>query len=324
MMINLTNVQYHYESYEKESGLLGSLKDFRKRKVIKETAISCFNLEVGKGEIIGLLGPNGAGKTTLIKMMCGILQPSEGEVWCNQFQPFKKEAAYLKSIGVLMGQKSQLIWDLPPIETLNMLQVIYDIDRSIFEARLNEMMLLLDIDKKKKTPVRKLSLGERVKFELVCALIHNPALLFLDEPTIGLDITSQKNIHAFLKQINEKYQTTIILTSHYMKDIETLANRIVIVMHGDKVKDTTIQQLKADFTFEDTYELVFSDEIPDELLRYKQMDDTRITFTENELRQVIEMLHELPHPEIISSLTKKSVEFEDIIAQIFKDGGGMK
>ena len=323
-MINLTNVQYHYESYEKESGLLGSLKDFRKRKVIKETAISCFNLEVGKGEIIGLLGPNGAGKTTLIKMMCGILQPSEGEVWCNQFQPFKKEAAYLKSIGVLMGQKSQLIWDLPPIETLNMLQVIYDIDRSIFEARLNEMMLLLDIDKKKKTPVRKLSLGERVKFELVCALIHNPALLFLDEPTIGLDITSQKNIHAFLKQINEKYQTTIILTSHYMKDIETLANRIVIVMHGDKVKDTTIQQLKADFTFEDTYELVFSDEIPDELLRYKQMDDTRITFTENELRQVIEMLHELPHPEIISSLTKKSVEFEDIIAQIFKDGGGMK
>ena len=323
-MINLTNVQYHYESYEKESGLLGSLKDFRKRKVIKETAISCFNLEVGKGEIIGLLGPNGAGKTTLIKMMCGILQPSEGEVWCNQFQPFKKEAAYLKSIGVLMGQKSQLIWDLPPIETLNMLQVIYDIDRTIFEARLNEMMLLLDIDKKKKTPVRKLSLGERVKFELVCALIHNPALLFLDEPTIGLDITSQKNIHAFLKQINEKYQTTIILTSHYMKDIETLANRIVIVMHGDKVKDTTIQQLKADFTFEDTYELVFSDEIPDELLRYKQMDDTRITFTENELRQVIEMLHELPHPEIISSLTKKSVEFEDIIAQIFKDGGGMK
>lgn len=323
-MIRLTNVQYHYESYEKESGLLGSLKDFRKRKVTKETAIRSFNLEVGKGEIIGLLGPNGAGKTTLIKMMCGILQPSEGEVRCNQFQPFKKEAAYLKSIGVLMGQKSQLIWDLPPIETLNMLQVIYEIDRKIFEERLHEMMLLLDIDKKKKTPVRKLSLGERVKFELVCALIHNPALLFLDEPTIGLDITSQKNIHAFLKQVNEKHQTTIILTSHYMKDIETLANRIVIVMHGDKVKDTTIQQLKSDFTFEDTYELVFSDKIPDELLRYKQMDDTRITFPANELRHVIEMLHELPHPEIISSLTKKSAEFEDIIAQIFKDGGGMK
>lgn len=323
-MIRLTNVQYNYESYEKESGLLGSLKDFRKRKVTKETAIRSFNLEVGKGEIIGLLGPNGAGKTTLIKMMCGILQPSEGEVRCNQFQPFKKEAAYLKSIGVLMGQKSQLIWDLPPIETLNMLQVIYEIDRATFEARLSEMMELLDIDKKKKTPVRKLSLGERVKFELVCALIHNPALLFLDEPTIGLDITSQKNIHAFLKQVNEKHQTTIILTSHYMKDIETLANRIVIVMDGDKVKDTTIQQLKADFTFEDTYELVFSDKIPAELLRYKQMDDTHITFPANELSHVLEMLHELPQPEIISSLTKKSAEFEDIIAQIFKDGGGMK
>ncbi|MBP1905536.1 ABC-2 type transport system ATP-binding protein [Paenibacillus turicensis] len=323
-MIKLTNVHYHYESYEKESGLLGSLKDFRKRKAIKETAIRSFNFEVSKGEIIGLLGPNGAGKTTLIKMMCGILQPSEGEVWCNQFQPFKKEAAYLKSIGVLMGQKSQLIWDLPPIETLNMLQVIYEIDRAIFETRLNEMMLLLDIDKKKKTPVRKLSLGERVKFELVCALIHNPALLFLDEPTIGLDITSQKNIHAFLKQVNEKHQTTIILTSHYMKDIETLANRIVIVMHGDKVKDTTIQQLKSDFTFEDTYELMFSDKIPAELQRYKQMDGTRIVFPANELRHVIEILYELPHPEIISSLTKKSAEFEDIIAQIFKDGGGMK
>lgn len=323
-MIRLSNVQYHYESYEKESGLLGSLKDFRKRKVIKETAIRSFNLEVGKGEIIGLLGPNGAGKTTLIKMMCGILQPSEGEVRCNQFQPFKKEATYLKSIGVLMGQKSQLIWDLPPIETLNMLQVIYEIDRKVFEARLNEMMLLLDIVKKKKTPVRKLSLGERVKFELVCALIHNPALLFLDEPTIGLDITSQKNIHAFLKQVNEKHQTTIILTSHYMKDIETLANRIVIVMDGDKVKDTTIQQLKADFTFEDTYELLFSDNIPSELQRYKQMDDMRITFPTNELRHVIEILHELSHPGIISSLTKKSAEFEDIIAQIFKDGGGMK
>lgn len=322
-MIKLSNVQYNYESYEKESGLLGSLRDFRKRKVVQQTAIKSFNLEVKKGEIIGLLGPNGAGKTTLIKMMCGILQPSNGAIQCNQFQPFKKEAPFLKSIGVLMGQKSQLIWDLPPIETLNMLQVIYEIDRATFQSRIDNMLTLLDIDKKKKTPVRKLSLGERVKFELVCALIHNPALLFLDEPTIGLDITSQKNIHSFLKQINEMYQTTIILTSHYIKDIETLANRIVIVMNGQKIKDTTIQELKTDFTLDDTYELVFTDNIPIDLQRYKQSDDHTITFSSIDIREVMNVLQALPHPEMIVSLTKKSAEFEDIIAQIFKDGGGV-
>jgi len=165
-------------------------------------AIKDINVSINKGEIVGLLGPNGAGKTTLIKLLTGILEIKSGEMLCLNKTPYKKEKNYLKNIGVVMGQKSQLIWDLPAMETLRMLKEIYEIDRKEFEERLEKLLRLLNLKEKVSTPVRKLSLGERIKFELTCSLIHKPQILFLDEPTIGLDITSQYAVYDFLREVN--------------------------------------------------------------------------------------------------------------------------
>lgn len=203
-MIKIENLFYSYNSFEKDSGFLGSLKDFFKRREIKKSAIEDFNLEIETGEIVGILGPNGSGKTTLIKLLTGILNPESGNIECEGYIPFKKERGYLKSIGVVIGQKSQLIWDLPAVETLEMLRCIYKIDKVSYRNKLNNMVKLLNLEDKLRIPVRKLSLGERIKFEIICALIHSPKILFLDEPTIGLDITSQRSIHEFLLDINKK------------------------------------------------------------------------------------------------------------------------
>ncbi|MFV0558814.1 MAG: ATP-binding cassette domain-containing protein [Enterococcus sp.] len=315
-MIKIENVSYTYETYAVETGLFGALKDFRKRNKTVQHALKNINLTVQSGEIIGLLGPNGAGKTTLIKLLCGILTPTRGTVTCDGFTPYKKEKAYLKEIGAVIGQKSQLLWDLPPLETLNMLKVIYDIEAETFQKNLEYMVGLMSLEQKLNIPVRKLSLGERIKFEIICSLIHSPKILFLDEPTIGLDLTSQRNIHQFLREINQTMETTIILTSHYMKDIETLAERIVIVMDGEKVEDTTIQQLKKQFSLSEKYRLTFKSNIPKELEGYRQVESQTIEFEKAEFAEVLQRLTPKKLEEI-ESLVEDAPKFEEIIYQIF-------
>ena len=246
-IIKCENLNYWYETYEKKSGIKGTLQDLWKRKHKKVMAIKDINVSINKGEIVGLLGPNGAGKTTLIKLLTGILKVKSGEILCLNKTPYKKEKIYLKNIGVVMGQKSQLIWDLPAMETLKMLKEIYEIDRTEFEERLEKLLRLLNLKEKVSTPVRKLSLGERIKFELTCSLIHRPQILFLDEPTIGLDITSQYAVYDFLREVNRTENTTIILTSHYMKDIENLCERVIIILKGEKHFDLPLEELKEKF-----------------------------------------------------------------------------
>ena len=243
-IIKCENLNYWYETYEKKSGIKGTLQDLWKRNHKRVMAIKNINISINKGEIVGLLGPNGAGKTTLIKLLTGILEVKSGEILCLNKTPYKKEKNYLKNIGVVMGQKSQLIWDLPAMETLRMLKEIYEIDRKEFEERLEKLLRLLNLKEKVSTPVRKLSLGERIKFELTCSLIHKPQILFLDEPTIGLDITSQYAVYDFLREVNRTENTTIILTSHYMKDIENLCERVVIILKGEKHFDLPLEELK--------------------------------------------------------------------------------
>jgi len=249
-IIKCENLNYWYETYEKKSGIKGTLQDLWKRKHKKVMAIKDINVSINKGEIVGLLGPNGAGKTTLIKLLTGILEVKSGEILCLNKTPYKKEKNYLKNIGVVMGQKSQLIWDLPAMETLRMLKEIYEIDRKEFEERLEKLLRLLNLKEKVSTPVRKLSLGERIKFELTCSLIHRPQILFLDEPTIGLDITSQYAVYDFLREVNRTENTTIILTSHYMKDIENLCERVVIILKGEKHFDLPLEELKEEVVIE--------------------------------------------------------------------------
>lgn len=252
-MISCKNLSYWYETFEKQEGIRGTLSDLKKRKYKKVEAVKNISFEIERGEIVGILGSNGAGKTTLIKMLTGILPPKEGEVSSMGFCPFKKEKNYLSSIGVVMGQKSQLIWDLPAYETFKMIKEIYNISKTDFENRMNKLVEMLKIKEKLYVPVRKLSLGERVKFELICALLHSPQILFLDEPTLGLDVVSQYAIYDFLKEINRKEQTTILLTSHYMKDIENLADKIMIIINGEKVKESTIEDLKKEFAIDRSY-----------------------------------------------------------------------
>lgn len=239
-IVEAEELSHTYRTHQKGEGLLSSLKDFLKRSQTYAHALQNVSFHISPGEIVGLLGPNGAGKTTLLKILSGLIHPTSGTANVIGTTPHKKERGFLKQIGMVMGQKSQLLWDIPALDTLHIIRELYGIPKQIFDTRLAEFVDLLSIGKLLNTPVRTLSLGERMKFELVASLIHNPKLLFLDEPTIGLDIISQRAIRDFLLQINRLYKTTIIITSHYMRDIEVLAKRILIIKKGAILHDAPI------------------------------------------------------------------------------------
>lgn len=313
-IIELKGVNYFYKTFKKQQGFVGSIKDFWKREEERVHSLRNFELEIGKGEILGLLGPNGAGKTTLIKLLSGILEPDSGEVSCMGHRPFRKEKAYLKNIGVVLGQKSQLIWDLPALETLDMLRLIYEVEKSEYEQRLELLLDLLELKDKLHIPVRKLSLGERVKFELICALIHRPEVLFLDEPTIGLDLTSQRNIHRFLKEINRKEKITVLLTSHYLKDIEALCERIVIVMKGQKKEDTSIRALVEKFSGKGSeFVIEFTDFVPEGLHMLGEVRENSLEVSDKVLE---DLLTSLPIDKV-ESVKRKRKSFDEVIYQIY-------
>lgn len=300
-MLKIKNIKYEYKTYEKSTGALSVVKDFFNRKYNYIEAINIEELNIAKGEMVGLLGPNGAGKTTLIKLMTGILSLKEGEIICDEYIPYEKKKEFLKEIGVVMGQKSQLLWDLPALDTLEMLRDIYEIDNSNFDKRLEQLLKLLNLESKIKIPVRKLSLGERLKFELICSLIHKPKILFLDEPTIGVDIVSQKAIYDFLLELNKLENTTIILTSHNMKDIETLCKRIIIILDGKITMDTTIDDLKSKYRTEKKYIIhTETDEFPYKDIEYTKIDNCKyeirndnIKFIENDIKELEEIIYDI-------------------------------
>lgn len=317
-IIKCEKLNYWYQTYEKSSGIKGTLQDLWKRKHKKAPAVIDVDISINKGEIVGLLGPNGAGKTTLIKLLTGILELKSGEIKCLNKNPYKKEKEYLKNIGVVMGQKSQLIWDLPSMETLKMLKEIYEIEKKEFEKRLGKLLQLLNLKGKINIPVRKLSLGERIKFELICSLIHKPQILFLDEPTIGLDITSQYAVYDFLREVNKTENTTIVLTSHYMKDIEKLCERVIIILKGEKHFDLTIDELKQKFITKKTYIVESKNE--------------KLPFEENNFivkkldNKIFEIYHEQGDIKIeelnlkdIVSIKENTPELEDIIFELFSN-----
>lgn len=258
-IITVNQVNFTYTSYKKLEGFLGIFK--REKKEIQ--ALRNFSMRLNEGEILGLLGLNGAGKTTLIKLLTGILNPNKGKIEVLETSPFKKEKTFLKQIGVMFGQKSQLIWDLPPINTLTMLCEIYGLSHQEFKERLDFFVKKLNIEEQLYQPVRKLSLGQRIKFELICSLIHNPKIVFLDEPTIGVDIPSKMSIYDFLLELNRNSKTTIILTSHDSQDIEVLAKHIVILNNGIKIFDGSKNELKNKYMRNDQLEVTTNREVID-------------------------------------------------------------
>ncbi|MGL5646320.1 MAG: ABC transporter ATP-binding protein [Clostridium sp.] len=232
-----------YEFYKKKRGIRGSFENFFRREMLKKEAVKNINFSIKEGEIVAFLGPNGAGKTTTLKMLSGILFPTKGSIEILGFDPSKRENKFKEKISIVMGQKNQLWWDLPSIESFYLIKKIYNIKDKDYEDRLNKMAKLLDVIHLLEVQVRRLSLGERMKMEIIAALLHNPKVLFLDEPTIGLDIVSQKKIREFLKFHNKKEKTTIILTSHYMEDIKSLCERCIVIAKGQVVYDDKLEAL---------------------------------------------------------------------------------
>lgn len=238
------NLSKKFISYKKAPGLKGSFESFFKRNPVEKYAVSNFDLEIQPGEVIGLLGPNGAGKTTLMKMFTGIIVPSDGEVSILGHKPWLRAKDFRKKIALVMGQKSQLWWDIPAMDSFELLQKYYEISEKNFKDRIEEMSSLLDVQRLLHVHVRKLSLGERMKMELMASLLHNPELIFLDEPTIGLDLVAQENIRAFINKYRKEHGCSIIITSHYMEDVYALCERLVLIMDGKKSFDGPIHQFE--------------------------------------------------------------------------------
>lgn len=222
----------------------GSIQNLFVRDYMTVRAVDRVNFAVERGEMVGYIGPNGAGKSTSIKMLTGILMPSSGEARVNGFLPYKQRRQYVKSIGVVFGQRTQLWWDIAVVESFKLLRRIYEVSDADFRERMGKFNEILGIQDYLFTPVRKLSLGERMRCDLAAALLHNPPLLFLDEPTIGLDVVAKDQIRKFLRAINREFQTTVLLTTHDLDDIEELCRRIMIIDHGRLLYDGPLDLLK--------------------------------------------------------------------------------
>lgn len=236
-MIHVDNLKKSFRVHKKEAGLKGSFKALFHRKWEEKHALKGVSLKVGPGEIVGLVGANGAGKTTLVKALAGIIHPTSGEAKVLGHTPWERDNAFRSQIALIMGQKAQLWWDLPAADCFLLLQEIYQIPEKEFRESLGALTSALTVEKLLNTPIRRLSLGERMKMELIAALLHRPKVVFLDEPTIGLDLTAQRAIREFILQYRKDHQPAMILTSHYMEDIEQLCERIVIIREGQFVYD---------------------------------------------------------------------------------------
>lgn len=243
-MIKVTGLRKTFSTHVKEPGLMGSIKGLVNRKTIQKDALKSVNLEIKQGEIIGLIGANGAGKTTLVKILAGIVHPTSGEATVLGFKPWERSNEYRKQMSLIMGQKAQVWWDLPALDSFLLLKEIYQIEDSLYKKNLEFLADTLMIHDQLKVQVRKLSLGERMKVELMAALLHNPKVIFLDEPTIGLDISAQKAVREFMKGYQAEFKPITILTSHYMEDIKELCPRIVIMKQGEFVYDGSLSQVQ--------------------------------------------------------------------------------
>lgn len=242
-MIEAKNLTRIFRTYRKRPGFWGGVRGLFHREYEELAAANDISFSIKAGEFVGFLGPNGAGKTTVLKMLSGLIFPTSGQVTVDGFIPSERKSDYRRIFALVLGQKNQLWWDLPAAESFNLLRHIYDVPKSLFHSRLEELTTRLGVTDKLNVMVRELSLGERMKMELIAALLHGPRILFLDEPTIGLDVVSQRAVREFLREYNRKYQTTILLTSHYMADIKALCERVIVVHKGRKIHDGDLARL---------------------------------------------------------------------------------
>lgn len=266
-VIEVNNLSKSFSYYKKEEGFRSSLKNlFHREKLVKD-AVKNISFSISEGEIVGFLGPNGAGKTTTLKMLSGILFPTSGSASVLGYTPWERKKEFKMNFSIVMGQKSQLWWDLPANESLHLNKSIYELDDKDFEYTVEELAELLDVRELLKVQVRRLSLGERMKMELIASLVHRPKVMLLDEPTIGLDVISQKKIREFLKYYNQKNKTTILLTSHYMNDIEDMCKRSVVINQGRIVYDGELSGINELFSMKKLIKLQLTDFVEENVLK---------------------------------------------------------
>ena len=330
-MIEVKNVSKEFKKIIKEPGLKGSVKSLfhKKQEIVK--AVDDISFTVEKGEILGFIGPNGAGKSTAIKMLTGILTPTSGEIMINGQVPYKNRKKYVKEIGVVFGQRTQLWWDLPLSETFTVLKEIYQIEDAAFKKRMDFLNQVLDLEQFIKSPVRTLSLGQRMRADIAASMIHNPKVLFLDEPTIGLDVVVKDNIRKAIAEINQNEKTTIILTTHDISDIELLCKRIVMIDKGKKVYDGALDKMKEKYgkmreihinlkSTEDMNKLAFAEKfdlLEDDLEVKLEGKKATVKFNSSKA-QVSDMLSYILATITVKDIAVSEADIEEIIRRLYK------
>jgi ABC-2 type transport system ATP-binding protein len=322
-MIEVEHLTRIFRTYKKQPGFWAGVKGLFSRKFDETAAAKDISFSIAEGEFVGFLGPNGAGKTTTLKMLSGLIFPTSGKARVAGFDPTKRENAYRRIFALVLGQKNQLWWDLPAIESFALLRAIYGLEEAAYKATLDELVALLGVSEKLNVMVRELSLGERMKMELIAALIHRPKVLFLDEPTIGLDVVSQRAVRLFLRDYNRRHRVTIILTSHYMADIKELCERVIVIHKGSKIYDGALDRLEAgsdskkkivrfvpkDAGFPETWRSRFGDTSrgPDGTFTLRVPSD-----------DVVAVAQEVLATGPVADITIEDVPLEDIIAELFQ------
>ena len=325
-VIEVRNLTKRYRSFKKKEGFIGSIRGLFRREYIEKVALNAISLTVNRGDFLGFAGPNGAGKTTMLKILSGILHPTQGTVSVNGYLPTKRPTSFLKQITFVAGNKTQLDWSLPPMDSYLLNKEIYDIPERLFRERVKTLATILNLDSVIPRPVRELSLGERMKSELLAALLHDPEIIFLDEPTIGLDVNSQRNVWRFLEYLNQKESKTIILTSHYMEDIKRLCKRIVLINEGDIIFDDYLSAFldyysvrrRITFTLEDTSKASHLRERFDALGHTVNVEGSVYSITV-EKGNVEKTVHEIMDQFEVSDLKIEDEPIQDIIAEIFEE-----
>lgn len=308
-----------YRTYRKERGLWGSIKGLVKRRHDETRAADDVSFQIEQGEFVGFLGPNGAGKTTVLKMLSGLLNPTSGEARVLGFVPWERRNEMKRQFSLVMGQKNALWWDLPAQESLELNRAIYGIDRTHFKKVVEGLSELLEVQDKMNVMVRELSLGERMKMELISALIHQPRVLFLDEPTIGLDVVSQKRVREFLRIYNEEHRIVTLLTSHYMQDIEELCRRVLIIDHGKIFFDGPLTEIIDRFSGYKLVSLTFEKEAARDFSAFGEViEQTPVSIQLKVPRaKVTETCRQLLEACYVSDINVQEVPVEEVIRQLF-------
>jgi ABC-2 type transport system ATP-binding protein len=322
-IVVVENLSKVYPVAVKEPGIKGTLAHFLRRTYRSVKAVQDVSFQIEMGEVVGFLGPNGAGKTTTLKMLTGLIHPSSGRVRVANHVPFRRQTDFLKKITLVMGQKQQLLWDLPALDSLKINAAVYGISDRDFQYRVGELTEMLSLEGKLTQPVRKLSLGERMKAELLAALLHQPQLLFLDEPTLGLDVNAQVGVRDFLREYNQRTGATILLTSHYMADITALCQRVLLIYAGQLIYDGSLEGLVDRFAPYREVQVELAEPLPkDKLSTYAEVEaidgrEVRFLVKRDVLTSTVSRI--LAELEVID-LTVTEPPIEEVIGRVFRAG----